>query len=628
MEQQTKVLENIRLNIAELVQHAGSGHPGMGLSAAGIGLALWNTVITDTKDPQWPNRDRLVFSSGHGIVLQYVLHYLEGMLSKEELLTFRKKGSKLPGLADFNTLGTVEATTGSLGQGIANAVGMTMGLKHISNDSSIVYCLLGEGCLEEGLSYESMSLAGALALDNLIVLYDSNKTSIDGKTDNTFRDDIELRVKAMDWEYEYVSDGDDVNSIISAIENAKRNNKPTLIEVSTILGNGSPLAGDASTHGTPLGLDNIRKMSGFSEDEFLPIFSESKKYFADLQLEKIKKIKKRKNIIFNLINDTFPLSNEIILSDEKTIIEKSSLIMNHFAKRNHFLVGSADLAKSTKVNLNDFPLFSSSDYSGRNIAFGIRENAMCAISTGIYLATKYKTVISTYFGFSDIMKNSIRMAAIMKIPNIYVFTHDGISLANDGITHIPVEQIGALRSIPNIQVIRPASNAELFQTWEKALISTETPTVIVLTRELIPNSLYPELDQLQPELDGYFVKQNEWSNLTIVCSGSELYRAIQVERECRIKGIELQIYSVPDIGNFLENSSKRELFIDKNIFIMELSNDSIWYKIPARFKMIHQIDGFLNAALPEELEQEIGFDVPTLVKIITEVSKNATLSTH
>lgn len=613
-----KIIENLRLNVAELVDYAGSGHPGMGMSAAGIAIAVWSTMVKDKTRADWELRDRLVFSAPQGIVLQYLLHYYEGIVTKDELLKFRKKDSRFPGLSEYTSFPTVEATTGSLGQGIANSVGMAIGLKNIGNSISNVYCILGEGCLEEGISYESMSLAGALQLSNLVVLYDSNKTSIDGETYETFPDDMRERLKSINWEYEYIADGDDVNAILSALNRVRR--KPLFIEVSSKIAKGSLLEGNFITHGRPLGKSVTSKISGYKDNQLLNIFPETCRFFKQYNLLMDEKVKARLKYEFQIpiVQSANLVEFEKIGNDELSIIEKSSIIMNRFAEKNNFLVGSADLATSTKVFLTESTKMSAKDYFGRNIVFGIRENAMCAVATGIYLATRKKTVISTYLCFSDLMKNSIRTAAIMGIPNIFVFTHDGISLAQDGATHIPIEQISSIRSIPNIRVLRPATDEEIYLCWLEALSHEDKPTVIILSRhsyELnVPNSS-------KVKLSGYVVNAdktiNETTEYCILSSGSDVKRAMEVREICEDKGYDIDVISVTNLEVFLENT--RDYFKDKHLIILEMSNDPSWYKLQSKSMQVFQLYNFINGGTVKEIEEEIGFSSDILAKKIVGV---------
>lgn len=624
MENSSRIIENLRLNIAELVDYAGNGHPGMGMSSAGLGLALWDILIKDTENPDWGLRDRVIFSGGQGIVLQYMLHYFEGSISKEELLTFRKKNSRLPGLSEYRSYPTVESTTGSLGQGIANSVGMAIGLKHIKNNISKVYCVLGEGCLEEGISYESMSLAGTLQLDNLVVLYDSNKTSIDGKTEETFRDNMKSRFESIHWDYEHVENGDDVNEILNILRSNRT--KPLFIEVSSKIAKGSLLEGNPVTHGKPLGREVTEKMPGYDKNQFLQIFPETRKYFKHHN-QKLKEEVLFRNKLFSVEVENKQMDAPLVVPEKGennknlTLIEQSSRIMNEFAGINNFLVGSADLSRSTKVKIHDSENLSKENYLGRNIVFGIREHAMSSIATGIYLSTGIKVAVSTYLSFSDLMKNSIRMASIMKIPNIYVFTHDGISLAQDGTTHIPIEQISALRSMPNLNVIRPASSEELYLTWFEALSSTSNPTVIILSREVCDFKTHNK-DIL---LRGYRVNEIDFDNskLCIVSSGSDVTRALKVSAICKKYDVNIPVFSIANLGDFLEKNGK--FFLNKNIIIIEMSNDSLWYKISASNKRVIQINKYIHPGTHEEIEKDLEFQPEQIATKILKGLQDETL---
>lgn len=613
MDNYSKIVNNLQLNVAEIVQIAGSGHPGMGMSAAGLALAVWSVLINDFNNPKWIDRDRIVFSGGQGIILQYMLHYFEGNITKEDLLTFRKRNSRLPGLSEIGSLPTIESTTGSLGHGISNSVGMAIGLKHIGNNTSKVYCILGEGCLEEGISYESMSLAGTLKLNNLIVLYDSNKTSIDGLTSETFVEDMEYRMKSINWDYEYIEDCKKVDLMICKLR--KNRNKPLFIEVSSKIAKGSTLEGNHIAHGSPLGSEVVKQIQGYNEKESLQIYQETREYFDKLKLSKEIEIKRRKELTtISVEKNPVDTSSKMNFEAELTLIEKSSKIMNYLAKDNEFLVGSADLARSTKVVLHEYNSISSNNFFGRNIIFGVRENSMSSISSGFYLSANKKVVISTYLAFSDLMKNSIRQAAIMKIPNVYVFTHDGLSLAQDGTTHLPVEQISALRTIPDIQVIRPGSLDELSLAWDFALKNFSQPTILILSRELC--NFESKMDTSEEvNLGGYYLYKNDIrNNNCIVCSGSDIHRAIKVREHCKEVGVELDVFSIPNLNEFINNGNME--FCNKDIFTIEMSNDPSWLKINSKTNTLFQINKFLYPGTKEEIEKEIGFEPESIARQI------------
>ncbi|EAF3126932.1 transketolase, partial [Listeria monocytogenes] len=622
---QMEVVNNIRCLVAETVEHSGTGHPGMGMGAAGIGYAVWKNLNISKEVPLWGKRDRLIFSAGHGIVLQYVLLYLNGYISLEELKTFRTMYSKLPGLSEYKSLPYIESTTGSLGQGIANAVGMAISLKRahetkkVENKEAIqsnVYCIVGDGCLMEGISYEASSLAGTLALSNLIVLYDSNNITIDGPTDKTFNENIEKRFTSMNWDYLLVKDGDDVEAINDSIQEAKLRDKPVLIEVGTRIARSSlNKENSADAHGKPLGKEEVElikqqfkllkpfEICEASVKEFTKIENQRKQYQRDLSYVNNENRGVNKNILeWNTIKD-------IKIPDNLTMIEKFSHIINRIKENGtDILVGSADLAASTKLWIEKGGYISKGSYLGANIAFGIRESAMAAIATGIYQGTCLKTLISTYFAFSDIMKNPIRMSALMNIPNIYVFTHDGFSLGLDGGTHIPVEQINMLRDIPNLNVYRPGNDDELKVACYESILNPSTPSAIILTRDVI--NIQSDIPISSIKKGGYLFKSKKNAKLKIFSTGSELAIAIEVQDMLNKEGIDADVISIPCHEKLMEQSDEyiSNLFLKdtKKVFI-EIGGKSIWPIYGDKDSIYICLDNYVSPGPPESLKEKYGY---------------------
>ncbi len=598
-----EILKNIRMIVATTVHNAKSGHSGMGMGAAGIGMAVWENMIYDYENPDWNLRDRLVFSAGHGIVLYYSLLYIEGVIDKEDLRTFRRNGSQLTGLGEYKSLPYIESTTGSLGQGLANSVGMAYALKNEKEKKhkEFVYCIVGDGCLQEGISYESTSFAGVNKLDNLIVLYDSNNVSIDGKVSITFNENIKSRFEAMGWDYHLVEDGDDINKISDCIKEAKKTSKPVIIEVKTEIANGSKMKGNHLTHGSPLEDNIIKQMDMYENGEFY-ISEDTINHFKSVRDVKKRRIEEIDSITKRVINIDYKKTDDLYeeIDNDNTIIEKSSQLMNKLFDDN-FYVGSADLARSTKCILKE--------NQRRNIYFGVRENAMSSISNGIYLATKEKTIVSTYFVFSDIMKNSIRMSAIMKIPNIYVFTHDGFSLGIDGVTHIPIEHLHSLRSLPNLNVYRPGTNQELIEVWIEALNSKDSPSAIILSRENI--NINNKIDNFN--IYGYYVKYVPDFDITIVCTGSEINNSIKVSERLKELNIKANVYSIPCVSEKdISEQDIREI-CTKEIIINEIGNDDVWYKIFGNKIHCNSLENYINSGSPEELKSKYGYSEESII---------------
>lgn len=531
-------LEKIRIIAAELCEEKG-GHSGINMGAPGIMLAMWKNYIYDFENYKWENRDYLVFSSCHGILLQYIVMYLDEKISYEDLISFRESGSKFKGLSERQDGFFTEVTTGALGQGIGTAVGIAYGLKS-ERKSNKVMCLLGDGCLMEGLSYEAMSFAGANKLSNLIVLYDSNNATIDGCTTGVFEDDIELRVKGSGWDYHYIEDGDNYLEIEETIRNVTTNAiKPTLIEVKTILARGCKFGeGNSKYHGTGIGMQNIHALrTKYNYETILDIKIEREEYtkINDLRRQKVSEYVQTNDEKTEMVveNMNFAQNNNL------TLIELSGKYAKQIVELNAYYYGSADLLKSTRMH--------EIECEKRNIRFGIREHAMTAISNGVYLATNQKVICSTYLAFSDYMKPALRMSSIMKIPNIYILTHDGNALESDGVTHLPVEQVASLHATPNLEIWRPCSEQELVCAWNNAILSKENPTAIVLSREK-PINLYNS----STNKGGYVLLKNTptEAEICIIASGAAIHKAIDLYHQYVENGYKVQLASIPCIDVF------------------------------------------------------------------------------
>ena len=589
----------IRVLGADMVQAANSGHPGIVLGAASMAYELWARHMRhNPKNAKWVDRDRFILSAGHGSALLYGLLHLFGYgLSMDDLKQFRQLGSKTPGHPEYGVTAGVDATTGPLGAGIGMAVGMAMGEAHLAAifnkpDYKIInhytYVLAGDGCMMEGISSEALSLAGTLGLGKLIVLYDSNKISIEGSTDITFSEDVGKRMEAFGFQVLTVEDGNDLEAIGKAIEEAKADlTKPSFIIIKTVIGYGSPKAGSESSHGEPLGVDNVKALKqniGWHSvdttfdvpDEVYAHFEEIgkrlsmleydwEKMFADYCAEypEMKELwdKYQAPVDSALLDDIFNKSEKAEAtraSSGKILNQLKDLIPN-------LIGGSADLGGSNKSIMNGVPYFSKDDYSGRNIHFGVREIAMAAIVNGLYLHGGLRPYAATFFVFSDYLKPMLRLSALMKLPVIYIFTHDSIGVGEDGPTHEPIEQLALFRSIPNVRVFRPADAMETAAAWYTAVTSTDRPTALVLTRQNVPQLANSSKEALK---GGYIVSEAKKADFDgiLIATGSEVSLAIEAQEELFKEGIDVRVVSLPCTELFEEQSEEyREKILPKKV---------------------------------------------------------------
>jgi transketolase len=605
-----KNINAIRVLSAEAVQAANSGHPGLPLGAAPMAYTLWDKVMRhNPKNPKWLNRDRFVLSAGHGSALIYSLLHLFGYgLTIEDLKGFRQFNSKTPGHPEYGHTIGVETTTGPLGQGLANAVGMAMAEKHLSEkfnqpEHKIIdhytYCIVGDGCLMEGISYEASSLAGTQKLDKLIVMYDSNSISIEGSTDLAFTEDVGMRFEAMHWDVSYVHDGNDVSAIEKALTDAKKTKKPSIIIVTTVIGFGAPgKEGTHGVHGSPLGDETISEMKkNFNwSDKPFTVPQEVKNAYAD-SIKKLKEYNKTWDKEWHEYEQEFPilanklqswvngdinlLDLESLKSKEKTTATRSASgdAINMLAELNeNFLGGSADLAPSNKTYINDVESFFNKSPEGRNIHFGVREHAMGAIMNGMVLHGGLNVFAGTFLVFSDYMKPTLRLAALMNINSTFVYTHDSIGVGEDGPTHQPIEHVLMLRSIPGMTVYRPADYFETLVAWQSSLLN-EGPYAIIATRQ---NLSALELSSTEALKGGYIV-HHEKDKLEgiILATGSEVELAIEAAKSLEEDGKSIRVVSMPSVEVFEKQSESYKLeILPKDIFTLavEAASPIGWYK--------------------------------------------------
>ena len=583
----------IRVLSADAIQKANSGHPGLPLGTAPVAYELFAKHMNyNPHNPDWVNRDRFVLSGGHGSMLLYSLFHLFGIgnLSLEEVKNFRQFGSLTPGHPEYGHTVGVEATTGPLGQGMAMAVGMAMAEAHLSSVFNkegfpvvdhYTYVLGGDGCMMEGISSECFSLAGTLGLSKLIVFYDSNNISIEGSTDIAFTEDVVTRFKAFGFQTIEVEDGNDLEAIGKAIEEAKADKtRPSLIKVNTLIGYGCPAKqGKASAHGEPLGVDNVAALKENINWPCKGDFEVPKEVYDHYKelADNMAKAEDKWNELFAAYVEKYPEMKELwdnyfdgydmsdlFNSDEywakgdkpEATRSTSGTILNMIKKAMPNLIGgSADLAPSNKTNMKDAGDFSKDNYAGTNLHFGVREQAMAAIGNGLALHGGLKAFVATFFVFSDYVKPMARLSALMKLPLTYVFTHDSIGVGEDGPTHEPIEQLAAFRSLPDFTVFRPCDRTETAAAWMYAVENECGPTGLVLTRQNLPQMEGSSKDALK---GGYVIAESEKAvpDAIIIASGSEVSLAVNAKEELKKSGIDVRVVSMPSMELFDKQSAE------------------------------------------------------------------------
>ena len=650
-----KAVNALRILSADQVQKANSGHPGLPLGAAPIAYSLWaNNMNHNPKNPNWENRDRFILSAGHGSSLLYSLLHMFGYgLSLEDLKSFRQFGSLTPGHPEYKHTAGVESTTGPLGAGVSTAVGMAMAEAHLAAKFNkdgypivdhYTYALTGDGCLMEGVAYEALSLAGTLKLDKLIVLYDSNRITIEGDTDLAFTEDVAARFEAFGYHVQLVEDGNDLDALNAAIAKAKADKeRPSLIICKTQIGYGCPAkVGKASAHGEPLGEDNIvelRKFLGWKNQTAFEVDAEIYDHYKALAEEGAKKEEAWKAMFAEyatkypedarLWDEYFakPDVQKIIDSEEYWAHEDKAMatravsgdIINKLKDVYPNLVGgSADLAPSNKTEMKGQGYFSATDRSGRNIHFGVREMAMTAITNGIYLHGGLNPYCATFFVFSDFMKPMIRLSSLMGLPVTFVLTHDSIGVGEDGPTHEPIEQLAMLRSIPNLNVFRPADYTETAAAWASAIGSEATPTAIVLTRQNLPQL---EGSSKEAFKGGYILAEatnKDKIDLIIMASGSEVELALGAKEELEKEGKSVRVVSVPCMDVFEAQSPE---YIEEVLpsavrtrLAVEAANPMPWYKYVGLDGDVVAMDTFGASAPAKVLFDHFGFTVANVVE--------------
>ena len=652
-EVQQLTINAIRVLSAEAIQKANSGHPGLPLGAAPIGYAAFTNMVFNPKDTAFDNRDRFVLSAGHGSMLDYALYYLFGFgLTKEDIMNFRQLGSITAGHPEYNVCPGVETSTGPLGQGIANAVGMAIAETYLAEKFNkegfpivdhYTYALCGDGCMQEGIENEAASLAGALKLGKLIVFYDDNEITIEGNTNITFTEDVGKRHEAMGWQVLKVKDANDVSAINRAIKKAKaEKNKPSLIIITSEIGFGSHLQGKASCHGAPLGEEGVatlKKNLGYDYPAFeVPeeVFAHCKKF-----ANKGKRAQRAWKAMFKAYAEQYPeLAKEYISWKKKELPKLADIeelwqfekddasrgyghtVLNKLAKYVPNLIGgSADLAPANKSNMKSRGEFLPDDKTGSNLHFGIREHAMSAIVNGMYLHGGLIPYCATFAVFSDYMKNAMRMSAIMELPVTYILTHDSIGVGEDGPTHQPIEHLAGLRAMPNMKVFRPADGRETTAAWISALTGKE-PTCLFLSRQTIPMLEGTGKDAFK---GGYILcdSDKKTPDIIIIATGSEVNLAVKAKAELKADGIDARVVSMPCMEEFEKQSAKyKESVLPKNVrarLAVEAGAKDCWYKYVGLDGKVIGMDTFGESAPAGKLFVKYGFTVENVVATAKEV---------
>ena len=643
----SRIIDNIRALGIDMISEANSGHPGIVLGAAPIISTLYTSHLKIRQDdPKWINRDRFVMSAGHGSALLYATLFMAGYdIPFEELKNFRKLNSITPGHPEYGVTNGVDISTGPLGQGIASAVGMAISERFLRNyfGEEIIdhytYVLCGDGDLMEGISYEATSLAGKLNLNKLIVLYDSNDVTLDGELKTSFNEDIKARFEAIGWNYLRVEDGEDVELLNNAIFMAKQSlDRPTIIEVKTVIGKYSKNEGTCKVHGSPLDLEdinNIKEQLGLRPIPFA-ISLETQIIMKEEIYDRNSVVYRHWNEAVEKLDDKYKESLELLKNSDKPIKLQeidydfpedgkdstrnvSGKVINSIAKTYPFLIGgSADVSKSSMARINDTESFDLVNPSGRNINFGIREHAMGAIANGIALSG-LTPFVSTFFAFSDYLKPALRMSALMNLPVIYVFSHDSISVGEDGPTHQPVEQLASLRALPNFDTYRPADANETIGAY-KAILELRRPAAIVLGRNKVK---IEESTSSSNVIKGAYIVQKEINNLEaiIITSGEELELTMKVYNNLIEKGYGIRIVSMPSMERFEQMDKEyQEQILPKDVktFVIEASASLSWYKYVKDKSYMFTIDEFGASGPKDKVFEKYGFTVENIEKVVEE----------
>lgn len=639
-------INQLRKLAAIIFNKTKQGHPGMGISAIPLVYSIYLNMNISKNNPKWVNRDRFILSGGHGVMSLYTILYFCKIINKDDLFNFRQKNSITPGHPEYGITPNIDASTGPLGQGLGNAVGLAIAEQYLENkfnkfSSKIInhytYVVVGDGDLQEGVSYEVMSLAGKLKLNKLIVLYDSNQQQLESSVYDVNIENIKNRVESMNWQY--LNCDSNYENIQEMINIAKKSNKPTFIEVKTIIGEGFTKANSFEAHGMIVDDNEFKKFNEYwnidnpnfeFDDEIFDFFDQNiiKKGEQNLKLWENQYLdlyntnndfKNEFDTIFNN-NETLNINLENLSKNKASRISIGEILNLYEQKQHNLFLLSPDISKSTNVKLNKGKFNNNIDYP--YLQLGIREFGMGCIQNGISLHSNIKAISSSFLVFSDYFKSSIRMSALMELNSIYIFTHDSIQIGSDGPTHQPIEQISTLRHIPNLNVYRPVDEIETLAAFDLALESKNTPTALVLSRQNLKSDL--NTDYTKAKLGGYNVystKKNQTPDIIICSSGSELELSFKVKDELeKHYKINISIFSIPNLNKFLNSINiKKELESKKGILAIEASNDATWYKLSNYGDFLfHGVNKFGKSMDGLELYNEYGMNPEQIIKKIKE----------
>ena len=655
-------VNTIRTLSIEAIQKANSGHPGLPMGAAPMAYALWtkHLNVNPATSLNWPNRDRFILSAGHGSAMLYSLLHLAGyQVTIDDLKNFRQWESKTPGHPEYQHTDGVEATSGPLGQGISTSVGMAMAEAHLAatynRDSFNVmdhytYALCGDGDLMEGVSAEASSMAGHMKLGKLIVLYDSNDISLDGPTSKAFTENVGARYEAYGWQHILVKDGNDLEAISKAIDEAKaETEKPSLIEIKTVIGFGSPKEGTSAVHGAPIGKDGIdaaKAVYGWEYPDFT-VPEEVAKRFKEEINDKGAKTEAKWDAMFANYEKAHPelakqfkaaFADELPANWEEAlpVYEEGTAQASRVSSKDAIQAiakavpnvwgGSADLSGSNNTTIADEKEFQPGSYEGRNIWFGVREFAMASAMNGIHLHGGTRVYGGTFFVFTDYLRPAVRMSAIQNLPVIYVLTHDSVAVGEDGPTHEPIEQLASVRCMPNVQVIRPADGNETSAAWIQALETNNKPTILVLSRQnlpVLPNS--KEMAKEGVSKGGYVISKAESDTPEgiLIATGSEVNLAVQAQKEVKAQGKDVSVVSLPSFDLFeAQDEVYKESVLPKAVtkrVAIEAASPFGWERyIGSEGKMIG-IDHFGASAPGDFVLEQFGFTVDNVVNTFNEL---------
>ena len=644
-----KIINQIRCLGIDMIHEANSGHPGIVLGAAPAIYALYaHHLKFDPKNPDYFNRDRFVMSAGHGSALLYATLYMAGFdLTLEDLKAFRQLGSKTPGHPEVGVTPGVDCTTGPLGQGFATAVGMAIAEASLREKYKVIdhytYVLCGDGDLMEGISYEAASIAGNLKLNKLIVLYDSNNVCLDGSTKDSFKENVAMRFISQGWNVISVEDGNAYELISKAISQAKTStDKPTLIEIKSTIGKYSELEGTSKVHGSPLKEEDITKIkekmglrdiffqvSQQTYEEFRYIINdrcENLKEKFDEQLAKLPVAEKEELEFFMNKNKKVDFKNFIYDAPEDNMEsprDTSKKVLNGIVPNTPYMIGgAADTFGPNKTYIDNVGDFTAENRAGKNIYYGVREHAMGAITNGLSLSG-FRPYCSTFLAFSDYLRPTLRMASLMNLQNIYVFTHDSISVGEDGPTHQPVEQLLGLRSLPNFDVFRPADANEVIGSYKAIFAKEEGPATILLSRNKLPILEYTKASDV--EKGGYILLDTmSKPDAIVISSGEEVHMVLEAAKNLRTKGVNIRVVSMPNLGRFMKQDEEyKEMVLPVEVrkIVVETSNSMSWNQLIFYDKYLITLNEFGASGKYKDVYEKFGFDAKSLEEKIENLLK-------